>query len=407
MTLADDERAGVGDVVVTRRNDRSLGIRNRDRWTITTTHRDGSLTVTPLDGDGTVRLPIDYVHDSVRLGYAATEHGNQGVTVDIAYNLVTSTTTSRGLYVGATRGRDTNQLLVVTDTNDPTDARDLLDCVLTFDRADVPATAQRRHLHATQPPTMAPEPVPVWVDTPDWLWDWRYALGTQRDEIHERRRDHERRRADAAHALETLAPQVTAARVAWQPYQTRIDDLEQHLARELRPAMHKADHDEQTARFGHRRSAARVARDATTAVHDAEALAHEIRDDGRDPQSSSRPRAPSCRPIRTAATPHPAWSYEQPILDHIDRLTTAIDTWNDWNTGQPTSMETLIDSRHTLSAEGRRAPAFALRPGEITSSQLDQLTHPLGQWLVERGITPPSPAVEHRLAHDTGLGIDL
>ena len=51
----------------------------------------------------------------MQLGYATTEHGNQGVTTDTAITLVTGTTTGRGLYVGATRGRDDNQFLVVTD----------------------------------------------------------------------------------------------------------------------------------------------------------------------------------------------------------------------------------------------------------------------------------------------------
>jgi hypothetical protein len=414
--IGGGERACIGDIVVTRRNDRtpttSTGdtVRNRDRWTITATHRDGAITVTPLDGHGTVRLPVDYVRDDVRLGYAATEHCNQGVTVDVAYHLVNGTTTSRGLYVDATRGRDLNQFLVATDTNDVADARDVLDRVLTFDRADMPATVQRRHLHAIQQPApvpvSVPEPVPVWVPEPDWLWDWRYALGTQRDEIHERQRHDEHRRTDAAAALETIAPAVTAARAAWQPYQTRLGDLEQHLARELRPTMHRANNNQRAARFGHRHRAERTARDATAAVHEAEAQVQEIRKDGRDVKARLDQVVGRADQLRTAAEPHPAWSYEHQLLDHIDRLATAIDTWNEWNAGQPTTVAALVDSLDTLTAEARRAPALALRAGEITPSQLDELTEPLGQWLVARGITPRVRVVEHSLEHDS-LGIDL
>jgi hypothetical protein len=57
-------------------------------------------------GGGSVTLPADYVREHVRLGYAATEHGNQGDTVTIGIELVSEATTRRGLYVGATRGRD-------------------------------------------------------------------------------------------------------------------------------------------------------------------------------------------------------------------------------------------------------------------------------------------------------------
>jgi hypothetical protein len=60
-------------------------------------------------------VPATYVSEFVQLAYATTEHGNQGITTDQSITLVTGTTTGRGLYVGATRGRDVNQFLVVTD----------------------------------------------------------------------------------------------------------------------------------------------------------------------------------------------------------------------------------------------------------------------------------------------------
>lgn len=40
------------------------------------------------------------MREFVQLGYATTEHGNQGVTTDESITLVTGTTTGRGLYVG-------------------------------------------------------------------------------------------------------------------------------------------------------------------------------------------------------------------------------------------------------------------------------------------------------------------
>ena len=78
-------------MVATRRNDRRLltsagePVRNRELWTVTATHPDGSLAVSHIDGHGHVTLPADYVREHVRLGYAATEHGYQSDTVTVGH----------------------------------------------------------------------------------------------------------------------------------------------------------------------------------------------------------------------------------------------------------------------------------------------------------------------------------
>jgi len=119
------------------------------------------------EGHGTARLPVAYAAEHLRLGYAATEHGNQADTVDIGIDLVSPATTHRGLYVGMTRGRDTNQLLVVTDTSDLGDARNVIEGVIAHDRADIPAVTQRRELAqqlpAPTPPAQQRSPQPRMV----------------------------------------------------------------------------------------------------------------------------------------------------------------------------------------------------------------------------------------------------
>lgn len=160
--IAGTEMAHVGDRVVTRRNDRALvtdrnePVRNRDRWTVQAVGVDGSLAVAHDQGHGTVVLPADYVRNHVRLGYAATAHGNQGDTVDLGITIVTAGTSHRSLYVGATRGRADNQLYVVTD--DPDRARDVLEHALNNDRADQPAVARRRELLQQTPPSEPIDP---------------------------------------------------------------------------------------------------------------------------------------------------------------------------------------------------------------------------------------------------------
>jgi conjugative relaxase-like TrwC/TraI family protein len=155
VRVAGGETVAVGDVVASRRNDRNLRtdrgepVRNRDLWTILDVRRDGSLTVSHRDGHGQVTLPADYTRAHVRLGYAATGHGYEGDTVDVSLGVVTPATSHRGLYVAATRGRQDNQLLVVADDHEH--ARDVLEQLLTNDRADIPAIAQRHHLAAQIP----------------------------------------------------------------------------------------------------------------------------------------------------------------------------------------------------------------------------------------------------------------
>lgn len=124
IVLHDGNTAGVGDWVVTRTNARTLRhgrrcsrwVHNGDTWRITRRHRDGSLTVRHLDTDAAVRLPSDYVRDSVELGYASTAHRAQGATTDTAHALITPQMTRESLYVASTRGRETNRWYVATDT---------------------------------------------------------------------------------------------------------------------------------------------------------------------------------------------------------------------------------------------------------------------------------------------------
>ncbi len=142
------DRLHPGDVVATRRNDRTLTtdrgviVKNRALWTITHTHPDGAVTLT--GPDGTIALPADYVREHVRVAYANTVYGTQGATVDHAITLVSGATDHRNLYVGATRGRHANHLHVIADSVE--DARDALEAALVRDRVDTPAVAVRRDL---------------------------------------------------------------------------------------------------------------------------------------------------------------------------------------------------------------------------------------------------------------------
>ena len=148
MTVVDvvtgaGERLGVGDRVMTRRNDRDLAVANRDTWTITGIDPDGTLTVHGDARTGSRSLPAGYVHEHVELAYATTVHGAQGETTHTGHLLLGEHTTAAAAYVAMTRGREDNVAHLVAEDLD--DARQQWIETFGRDRADLgPAHAARR-----------------------------------------------------------------------------------------------------------------------------------------------------------------------------------------------------------------------------------------------------------------------
>ncbi|MGH2909081.1 MAG: MobF family relaxase, partial [Solirubrobacteraceae bacterium] len=156
VDLGDGCRASVGDVVITRQNDRRIRtmrrgwVKNGDRWRVTDIRRDGAVVVKRLGaGGGRTVLPAEYVAEHLDLGYAVTAHRAQGITVDTAHVVVTSSTTRENLYVSMTRGRDSNIAYVALDQPDDSHstpeaddvtARTVLNGVLQHSGADLSAT---------------------------------------------------------------------------------------------------------------------------------------------------------------------------------------------------------------------------------------------------------------------------
>jgi DNA primase catalytic core len=170
VALGDGTRAGAGDIVLTRRNDRRLPItstdwvKNGDRWTVRAVRADGALTVTHRATGRRTVLPPDYVRDHVELGYATTVHGAQGATADTCHTVLTGAETRQVLYVALSRGRAGNHLYLATAGDGdphsvitpaavcPPTATELLTAVLGRDgRQTSAATAQRT---ATDPATL-------------------------------------------------------------------------------------------------------------------------------------------------------------------------------------------------------------------------------------------------------------
>lgn len=160
VQLRDRTSASVGDVVLTRRNDRRLGVsgtdwvENGDRWTVAGI-QNGALIVRHRDSGLTTVLPAEYVAAHVELGYASTVHTAQGLTADVTHGVITGEETRQLLYTMLTRGRAENHVHVITDDisdqrefelpgiTEQLTATETLERVLARDGAAVSATSTR------------------------------------------------------------------------------------------------------------------------------------------------------------------------------------------------------------------------------------------------------------------------
>jgi conjugative relaxase-like TrwC/TraI family protein len=166
VSLADGNQASVGDVIITRTNDRRLRltattdwVKNGDRWTITALNEYDDLTVRHNRSHHTVRLPASYVRESTGLGYATTIHAAQAVTADTMHGLVTGLESRRQLYTMLTRGRHANHLylqvvgdgdphtLIRPDTISPRTPTETLQQILGRDETPVSASTVLRELN--------------------------------------------------------------------------------------------------------------------------------------------------------------------------------------------------------------------------------------------------------------------
>jgi len=137
------ERLGVGDRVMTRRNDRDLAVANRDNWTITGIDHDGTLRVQGDGRAGARSLPAGYAREHVELAYATTVHGAQGETTHTGHLVLGEHTSAAAAYVAMTRGRENNTAHLVAENLE--EARQSWVETFARDRADLgPAHAATR-----------------------------------------------------------------------------------------------------------------------------------------------------------------------------------------------------------------------------------------------------------------------
>jgi conjugative relaxase-like TrwC/TraI family protein len=118
-TGSDGLPIGAGDLIQTRRNDTTLGVANRQQWVVQHVTDEGTVYAREVasgrKNPRTVTLPGEYVAEHAHLSYAATAYGVQGATVTTSHTVLSDATSAAGVYVGMTRGRETNQLHIIAE----------------------------------------------------------------------------------------------------------------------------------------------------------------------------------------------------------------------------------------------------------------------------------------------------
>jgi exodeoxyribonuclease V alpha subunit len=227
------ERLGVGDRVATRRNDRHLGVSNRDTWTITAVRADGSLTLRGRRATELRTLPAAYAREHVELAYATTVYGAQGETTRTGHLMLGEHTSAASAYVAMTRGREDNVAHLVAD--DEGDARRQWEQVFARDRADLGPVAAAQQAaedverYGTQQPARPLEEVlgdlrTAWTREAD-LQERHQPLVAQRDALQHVTAIHARYTPDR----DRLSGEEVNARRSWLDARQQVADLDAAL----------------------------------------------------------------------------------------------------------------------------------------------------------------------------------
>ncbi|MHA6524451.1 MobF family relaxase [Tessaracoccus sp. G1721] len=350
--LSDGNLASVGDVIVTRLNDRRLSIsatdwvKNGDRWTVTSVETSGAIRAQHRVTGLRVSLPPTYVTENVELGYAVTVHGAQGVTVDTTHTVLTGAESRQQLYVAMSRGRHANHAYVeVVDgggenspihpaTLRPVTAGDILESILARDGSARSVTTETRH--AGDPHTCLGHAVARYAD----------ALSVAVEHLH----------ADAARELDQHADDVVDQLTSSPTWPT----LRAHLllllaASETSP------------------SPLQLLRDAV---------------DARELSSAQDPSA-----VLTWRLPHPDTDGPLPWLTGIPQPLANHDQWGPYLTARASQVRGFAaEVRDATAAIGR--PVWALPGQTLTSSSIAEVEVWRAAWQVEPADRRPTGALQ-------------
>jgi hypothetical protein len=289
---------------------------------------------------------------------------------------------------------------VITDSNDVAQARDVLEAVLAVDRADIPATTQRRSLAQSAPRsvTAAKQAPTTRCEIPDWFSD--VVADTQRalTVAEHREAQHAARRVEAtitAAAADATLAEVATATAADRDALHYADVRATDARRRLTAAQHRLDtaprrqrrslrHNVHTAQQQLDRADDYLQRTRQRTGPAVERHANAVAD-----QRHAREQLRNCDTVELLDA-------TLPTADQQRRHLRALTTWQHWAQGQHVPDDTLYAAYAVL----------ARQPG--VEHQLAAAIHPELPAAVKRGphrashaVIPGLPVAQH------DLGIEL
>ena len=131
VTGARGHRIGVGDLILTRRNDATIdlrtpdaaagqldSVRNGNRWRVAAIDpATNRMAAERLDDRARAAFDNEYLREHVTLGYAVTVHSAQGATADTTHAVLGENTNRALLYVAMSRGGYTNTAYLYEQTS--------------------------------------------------------------------------------------------------------------------------------------------------------------------------------------------------------------------------------------------------------------------------------------------------
>ena len=118
LDLRDGGIAGVGDLVMMRRNDYRQEVINREVAEVHGVREDGGLDVVMVESGLFRSLSPKYVAEEVTSAYAGTAHAVEGVTVDGSFSILDGSEDRAAVLVPLTRGREQNVAFVVCEKDE-------------------------------------------------------------------------------------------------------------------------------------------------------------------------------------------------------------------------------------------------------------------------------------------------
>jgi hypothetical protein len=289
-----------------------------------------------------------------------------------------------------TRGQRENLALVVTNTHDPAEARAVLEAVLFSDRADIPATVQRRTLAATVPTSVPQRRVQI----PDWFDQVRAEAEEGWRVAQQRLDERNTERTEARERVALARQELPAAQEEHAPFAEQVATAER-IVNQAQSELRKAEAELRRAGRIHRRSARR---DVETAS-DVLAVASDRLSRAEELATPTRRRVNELRGViddhhRTDSTRRMFDQFNdlEGVARDAGRLCHALDQWKHWANGRTVSDTVLVEIAATLGDHDDR-------PG------ISHLAAPLAQWAQRRGLElqPPTPPTRSSM----GIEIDF